>query len=155
MSRQSLRNELQASILPSNHPLSRHVRRVVSRILHASNLGILHGEAQPLVSPSFGVRSNFEGDAWNPDADFGAATDPGPSYGPSKEWDVIVVNDPKMINAMASPGRYTSNISQNKYLLLQSGIITVFTGILPICQDEDGLAAVLSHGIVIQRSFFV
>ena len=42
------------------------------------------------------------------------------------------------------------NISQNKYLLLlQSGLITVFTGILPVCQDEAGLAAVLSHGIVV------
>ena len=149
MSRQSLRNELQASILPPYHPLSRHVRRVVSRILHASNLGILHGEAH---SP-FGVRSNFEGDNWNPDADLGAATDPNPAYGPSKEWDVIVVDDPKMINAMASPGRYTSNVSQNNYLLLQLGIITVFTGILPICQDEDGLAAVLSHGILILTTF--
>ena len=148
MLRQSLRNELQDSILPPNHPLSRHVRRVVSRILHASNLGVLRGEAQQSFSP-FGVRSNFEGDSWNPDADSGAATDSGPTYGPSKEWDVIVVNDPKMINAMASPGRYTSNISQNKCLLIQSGIITVFTGILPICQDEDGLAAVLSHGIVV------
>ena len=50
---------------------------------------------------------------------------------------------------------YTSNISQNKYLLLQLGLITVFTGILPICQDEEGLAAVLSHGIVIHQSFFL
>jgi metalloendopeptidase OMA1, mitochondrial len=151
MSRQSLRSELQASILPQNHPLSRHVRRVVSRILHASNLGILEGEAH---SP-FGVRSNFEGDNWNPDADLGTTTDLGPSYSPGKEWDVIVVDDPKMINAMATPGRYTSNISLNNYLLLQSGIITVFTGILPICQDEDGLAAVLSHGTLIQRFFFL
>lgn len=156
MTRESLRNELQGSILPPNHPLSRHVRRVVSRVLHASNLGILRGEAQPSPSP-FGVRSDFEGtgDTWNPDRDFGAATDPGPSYGPSKEWDVIVVNDPKMINAMASPGRYASNISQNKYLLSLSGIITVFTGILPICQDEDGLAAVLSHGMVIEQYFLL
>jgi len=150
MTRQSLLHELQGSILPPNHPLDRHVRRVVSRVLHASNLGVLRGEAQPSLSP-FGVRSDFEGDSWNPDADFGAAKDPGPSYGPSKEWDVIVVNDPKMINAMASPGRCNSKISQKNRLLL-SGIITVFTGILPICQDEEGLAAVLSHGMFIQRS---
>jgi Zn-dependent protease with chaperone function len=26
------------------------------------------------------------------------------------------------------------------------GKIFVFTGILPICKDEDGLAAVLGHG---------
>ena len=116
MTRQSLRDELQHSILPPNHPLSRHVRRVVARIFHASNLGTLREEAQP--SLSFGVRSSSEGDAWNPDGDFGAATDPGPSYGPSKEWDVIVVNNPKVINAMATPGRYTSNISQNKILII-------------------------------------
>ena len=80
----------------------------------------------------------------------------GPNYGPTKEWDIIVVKDPKIINTMATPGGYTSNILQNRYLLsLQSGIITVFTGILPICQDEEGLAAVLSHGIFIQQSSFL
>ena len=26
------------------------------------------------------------------------------------------------------------------------GTVVVFTGILPICQDENGLAAVLGHG---------
>ena len=26
------------------------------------------------------------------------------------------------------------------------GIIVVFTGILPLCRDEEGLAAVLAHG---------
>ena len=30
---------------------------------------------------------------------------------------------------------------------MRSGKVFVFTGILPICQDEDGLAAVLSHEI--------
>ena len=104
MTRKSLRNDLQDSILPPNHPLSRNVRRVAARILHSSNLGILPGEAQPSLSP-FGMVSNFEGDAWNPDADYGAATDPGSSYGPNKEWDVIVVDNSNIINAMATPGR--------------------------------------------------
>ncbi|KAF8954244.1 peptidase family M48-domain-containing protein [Flammula alnicola] len=88
--RKQLREELTPATLPPNHPLSIHVRRVVTRVLHASNLG--------------------------------------PVYGPDKVWDVIVVNDIKVINAMASPG-----------------IIVVFTGILPVCQDEEGLAAMLSH----------
>jgi len=101
--RQQMREEMEDAILPPHHPISRHVGRVVSRILHSSNLGIPHGEVQPSLSP-FGLRPDFEGDAWNPDVDFGAAKDPGPSYGPNKEWDVIVVNNPKMINAMASPG---------------------------------------------------
>lgn len=99
-----MREELAQNTLPPNHPLSRHVRRVVTRILHASNLGVLRGEAQPLISSPFGFGQDSEGHAWNPDAEFGAAVDPGPVYGPSKEWDVIVVNDVKTMNAMALPG---------------------------------------------------
>lgn len=31
-------------------------------------------------------------------------------------------------------------------LIRTSGLIIVYTGILPVCQDEQGLAAVLAHG---------
>ncbi|KAF9552865.1 hypothetical protein CPC08DRAFT_767987 [Agrocybe pediades] len=44
--------------------------------------------------------------------------DPGPGYGPPKEWDVIIENDN----------------SRHASLL---GAIVVFTGILPIFQDEE------------------
>ena len=38
--------------LPPDHPLSRHVRRVVTQILHASNLGCIRGEQKSsLLSP--------------------------------------------------------------------------------------------------------
>ncbi|KAL5339493.1 TCP-1/cpn60 chaperonin family-domain-containing protein [Aspergillus crustosus] len=47
------------------------------------------------------------------------------------EWRVHVIKDDKMMNAFVLPG----------------GKVFVFTGILPICQDEDGLAAVLGHEI--------
>ncbi|KDR71865.1 hypothetical protein GALMADRAFT_74786 [Galerina marginata CBS 339.88] len=127
--RNQTREELKDATLPPDHPLSRHVRRVASRILHASNLGILRGEETPTFLSPFGMGSDAEGHSWNPDAEFGAAKNPGPVYGPSKEWDVIVVNAKEVINAMASPG-----------------VVVVFTGILPVCQDEEGLAAVLSHG---------
>ncbi|KAF9482867.1 hypothetical protein BDN70DRAFT_904456 [Pholiota conissans] len=120
-----LLHELGPKTLPLNHPITRHVRRVATRVLHASNLGILSGEKIPTVLSPFGIH---EGESWNPDAQFGAAANPGPVYGPTKEWNVLVVNDMKTINAMAIPGT-----------------IIVFTGILPICQDEEGLAAVLSH----------
>ncbi|KAF8885540.1 peptidase family M48-domain-containing protein [Gymnopilus junonius] len=128
LARKQLREELAPNTLPPNHPLSRHVRRVVSRILHASNLGVLRGEEQRTHLSPFGMGWDSEGNVWNPDVEFGAARDPKPVYGPTKEWDVIVVNDSKVINAMANPG-----------------IIVVFTGILPVCQDEEGLSAVLSH----------
>lgn len=101
--------------------MAHHVRRVVSRILTASNLGVLHGE-QPAHATLFG--GSF-GDF----SEFGASTRPNEAYGPRKEWDVIVVNEGKVVNAMATPGT-----------------VVVFTGILPVCQNEEGLAAVLAHG---------
>ena len=46
------------------------------------------------------------------------------------KWQVFVVDNPQR-NAFVLPG----------------GKIFVFTGILPIVQDEDGLAAVLGHEV--------
>lgn len=47
------------------------------------------------------------------------------------EWRVFVINDPDQMNAFVVPG----------------GKVFVFSGILPIAQDETGLAAVLGHEI--------
>ncbi|KAJ5726680.1 uncharacterized protein N7483_008037, partial [Penicillium malachiteum] len=47
------------------------------------------------------------------------------------EWKVHVIKDDQMANAFVLPG----------------GKVFVYTGILPICGDEDGLAAVLGHEI--------
>lgn len=47
------------------------------------------------------------------------------------EWTVHVIDDANMVNAFVLPG----------------GKVFVFTGILPIAQDENGLAAVLGHEI--------
>ncbi|KAL2870411.1 M48 family metallopeptidase [Aspergillus lucknowensis] len=47
------------------------------------------------------------------------------------DWKVHVIKDDGMMNAFVLPG----------------GKVFVYTGILPICQDEDGLAAVLGHEI--------
>ena len=47
-----------------------------------------------------------------------------------EQWEVHVINDP-MKNAFVIPG----------------GKVFVFSGILDICQDDDGLAAVLGHEI--------
>lgn len=99
-----MREELKHATLPPDHPLTRHVHRVVKRILHASNLGSIRGEEKPSVPSPFGLGTDAEGLMWNPDVDVGAARDPGSSYGPKKEWDVIVVDDRKVVNAMANPG---------------------------------------------------
>lgn len=128
--RQEIYAQFRGQILHPNHPVSRHVRRVASRILHASNLGTIHGEER--LQPSF-ASDEFGGFGFGgfsaPDSSLGASTHPSESYGPEKQWDVIVI-DNKTVNAMAV-----------------SGAVVVFTGILPVCQDEEGLAAVLGHEI--------
>ncbi|KAH0565637.1 hypothetical protein GP486_000969 [Trichoglossum hirsutum] len=48
-----------------------------------------------------------------------------------EKWEIHVINDPKQINAFVVPG----------------GKVFVFSGILPICETEDGLAVVLGHEI--------
>lgn len=47
------------------------------------------------------------------------------------DWRVHVIDDPNMVNAFVMPG----------------GKVFVFTGIFPVAQDENGLAAVLGHEI--------
>ena len=46
------------------------------------------------------------------------------------QWEVNVIDSPEQ-NAFVIPG----------------GKVFVFTGILPLCRDEDGIAAVLGHEI--------
>ena len=48
-----------------------------------------------------------------------------------QKWEVKVIDDPEQKNAFVLPG----------------GKVFVFSGILPICAGEDGLAAVLGHEI--------
>lgn len=50
------------------------------------------------------------------------------------EWEVRVIDDPEQKNAFVVPG----------------GKVFVFSGILPICAGDDGLAAVLGHEIAHQ-----
>jgi hypothetical protein len=96
------------------------VRRVVSRILDANDLGTLRGaddhertsiSARTALRPSFGWGGDDGGndgsdvapDLWDPDA-----AGRGVVHAVSrKEWNLLVVNDPKVVNAMAAPGSWT------------------------------------------------
>jgi len=78
--------------------LSRHVRRVVSRILAASNLGIIRGGDTP-SSYITGITGAVGADEWDPDAEVGVEP-----QRQERQWDIMVVNDPKMVNAQAVPG---------------------------------------------------
>lgn len=48
-----------------------------------------------------------------------------------EKWEVRVIDDPDQKNAFVMPG----------------GKVFVFSGILPVCGDDDGLAAILAHEI--------
>jgi metalloendopeptidase OMA1, mitochondrial len=50
---------------------------------------------------------------------------------PDTQWEYLVIQDDKQVNAFALPG----------------GKVAVYTGILPVTKDENGLAAVLGHEI--------
>ncbi len=50
---------------------------------------------------------------------------------PEYKWEFVVIDDPKTMNAFCLPG----------------GRVAVYTGILPITQDENGLAVVMSHEV--------
>lgn len=89
---QQLMHEFKGKVLPPNHPLSRHIRRVVERILEANNLGTLKSpDATSRLLPSTDVWSMGEPDRIPPEVG-------------GKEWHLFVVNDDKVVNAMASFG---------------------------------------------------
>lgn len=50
---------------------------------------------------------------------------------PGFDWEVHVIDDPKTVNAWCMPG----------------GKMAVYTGILPVTEDETGLAVVMAHEI--------
>lgn len=60
-----------------------------------------------------------------------AATELYPEPSAEFEWEVKLIDDPKTVNAWCMPG----------------GKIAVYTGILPVTEDETGLAVVLGHEI--------
>jgi len=135
-------NQYDRKLLPASHVITQHVRRVVSRILDANDLGKLRGagdrqqasiSARTALRPSFGWGGDGGGDgndvapdSWDPDAAGRGVV----HVASRKEWNLLVVDDPKVVNAMAAPGT-----------------IVVFTGILPVARDEQGLAAILGHEI--------
>jgi predicted Zn-dependent protease len=51
--------------------------------------------------------------------------------GKNYDWEYTVIDDPKTINAFCLPG----------------GKIAVYTGILPVTRDDDGLAVVMGHEV--------
>lgn len=58
----------------------------------------------------------------------------------------MVVQDDKVVNAMASFGACVGCSLGAWDADHVAGTVIVFTGILPIAKDEEGLAAIIGHG---------
>lgn len=97
LSRKEYRAEFEHATLPSTHPLTRRVRHVVSRILSASNLGVVRGDSSDNPIPTLPFVQGKDGYPSNSSTN---------TLGSTVEWDVIVVNDRRVINALATPGNY-------------------------------------------------
>jgi predicted Zn-dependent protease len=50
---------------------------------------------------------------------------------PDYDWQFVLIDDPKTVNAFCLPG----------------GKVAFYSGILPICQDETGIAVVMGHEV--------
>lgn len=96
LAKKEYRTKFQHATLPSTHPLSRHVLRVASRILSASNLGVVRVESANSVS-MLPFAQGRDGGGYRSNS---SANDSGSTV----TWDVVVVNNPKIINALATPG---------------------------------------------------
>jgi len=130
-----LSREYRGKLLSPSHLITQHVHRVVARILEANDLGTLRGDkrvpapTRSMLQSAFGLgngepEEEAVPDLWDPDSTGHSMAS---GFG-KKEWNLLVVNDNKVVNAMAAPGT-----------------VVVFTGILPVAKDEQGLAAILGH----------
>ena len=143
-----IKSEYRGHILPPNHPITRQIRGIVQAILDANNLGVVKSETGSMRSFS-AFPGMFGGeDTWDPDS---GAIDVRPEDGThlesnTREWELIVVDDKKTVNAAALPGKIGNIYYLQTINLSTQGAIIVFTGILPVAQDVQGLAAVLGHG---------
>jgi predicted Zn-dependent protease len=142
--------------LHRDHPLSQRVTSVVRRLVEANGLGSIKGEHAPSQSldgsmvdglldhPDPRLRIDVSGQSQN----ISHATQ-------KTEWNVRVVVDDKTPNAFATFG---SSLSHGEVHALvdpnAGGNVVVFTGILPICEDDEGLAAVIGHGTPFSTSQF-
>ncbi|OCF43353.1 mitochondrial metalloendopeptidase OMA1 [Kwoniella heveanensis CBS 569] len=129
-------SEYSTAVLPANHPTTRRVRAVATRIIESSGLGrVKSGGEMGAVEgkvPTWGGGTDAMGVGEilmgsGPEGDHARE-------GKETEWEVYVIDDRKTKNAFVLPG----------------GKIFVFTGILPVSANDDGLATVLGHEVAHQ-----
>ena len=107
-SHEQLLEEFRGKILSPNHPLTQVVRGIVTRILEASNLGSLKTEPTFIQQTGTSIEDLWYADMQNRD-------EPVPGSG-GREWRLIVVDDPEVVNAMASFGQRLTTHPSGKCL---------------------------------------
>lgn len=117
-------------ILSPHHPQSKRVHKIATRIIESSHLGKVKGGDLGAVEArisQWGVAEPSIGDVLSGQ---GFSDEP---ISKDTEWEVFVIDD-KTTNAFVVPG----------------GKIFVFTGILPVAANDDGLATIMGHEIAHQ-----
>ena len=84
--------EFKGKVLPPNHPITSHIRRVTQSLLEANELGTLDA---PDVRRPTGSE-----DVWS----WGQQDQLPPEVGGPKQWHLFVVADDRVVNAMAAYG---------------------------------------------------
>ncbi|ODO04558.1 hypothetical protein I350_05162 [Cryptococcus amylolentus CBS 6273] len=127
-------SEYSTAVLPANHPITKRVRKIATRIIESSNLGRVKSGGE--MGAVEGKVPSFGGGVEMKDIFLGGSGDGSHSIkeGKETEWEVYVIDDKKTKNAFVLPG----------------GKIFVFTGILPVSANDDGLATVLGHEVAHQ-----
>ncbi|KAG8844331.1 hypothetical protein FRB96_003090 [Tulasnella sp. 330] len=116
-------------ILPADHPITLEVVRVASRIITAANLGEVKNAPPP---QSEQVGAGILNAAYATWGKTGISSEGQKRL--RQEWEVFVIRDDSTPNAFVTGG----------------GKIFVFTGIMPLMKNDDGLATVLGHEIAHQ-----
>jgi hypothetical protein len=127
-------SEYSRSLLPPNHPTTKRVRAVATRIIEGSGLGRVKAGDIGSVEASIPGWKDGQGDISPGDLFFGGGSGAAEKEGKETEWEVYVIDDKATKNAFVLPG----------------GKIFVFTGILPVSANDDGLATVLGHEVAHQ-----
>lgn len=126
-------SEYDRAVLPPNHPISKRVRKVATRIIESSGLGRVKSSGE--MGAIEGTVPTWGGGVDMKDIFMGGGEGGKEAReGKDTEWEVYVIDDKKTKNAFVLPG----------------GKIFVFTGILPVSANDDGLATVLGHEIAHQ-----
>ncbi|EPQ53053.1 hypothetical protein GLOTRDRAFT_122359 [Gloeophyllum trabeum ATCC 11539] len=137
MIHEQILRENKGKILPANHPVTRKVREVAEQLLHANNLGHLSDdkERRPYSAVPPWLADDTSAD-WTYDASVSSERQGLAPGAGGREWKLVVVHDPRVVNAAATYGN-----------------IIVYTGIFQVCSTTDELAAVLAHemGHVVAR----